>query len=543
MAVSVFRFYNAALRDAVFAALVVLLISITTGFVVFQSASGALKSEVQSNLRSIASSAANLTNGDMHQQITDPAQKGSALYEEVRKPYYSLLHANPNIAFIYTVIERDGRIFFVLDSKIIPPGGEDDTSNVMEEYSNATEVMKKAFATKEPQVEDEPYADDWGVFLSGYAPIFSSKGEFVGIVGADIRITDYLARVERIRHALMWGSALAFFASVLSGIGVWIVRRAAMRAEALSRSQQEEMLAMEKKRKQHEELQKSESERTRKETLRQMANEFEQAVSGVIVTVSTSADEMHNAAETMASVSGQTSTKAQNMSHSATGAASSVGVVMEASNELSGSIHEIGVHVSRSTEASSHATRKALDTSGKVRNLVNSADKIGEIVTLISSIAGQTNMLALNATIEAARAGEAGRGFVVVANEVKSLAAQTAHATEEIAQQIRNIQDATRDTDAAIGDIIDVIRNMDEITGAVALAVDQQNQLTSRIVQSVNAASGGMSDVTGDISEVTVAAAETGQAANQVLHAAEELTRQSGILRGVVENFIGTIRA
>lgn len=536
------RFYSVALRDAFLAALVVLLVSAVTGAVVYKTALEALESEVQTNLKNIAISAANLVDPEKYVQITQPEQKGSELYENVRRPFYSLLRANTNIAFIYTAMMKDGKVYFILDSKIIPPGGQDDTSGVMEEYTDATDVMKLAFTTRQPQVEAESYTDDWGTFLSGYAPIFDAQNTFLGIVGADIRITDYLAKISRIQTALLWGGLLALLASLASGTGVWFVRTSALRAEAINHRQQDEMVAMEHERHQREAEQKAEAEHARKAAVRQMAGDFEQAVSGVIAGVATAASEMRAAAQSMTQTSDQTSVKAQSMAQAAAQATDSVTTVHEASGQLASAIAQISTQVARSTEASGHAAQKALATSDKVTHLVTAAGKIGEIVTLISSIAGQTNMLALNATIEAARAGEAGRGFIVVANEVKSLAAQTARATQDISEQVHSIQAATQETETAIAEIIDVIRQIDAISGEVASAVGEQSQLTAAIGGSVTQATSSMANVSGNIAEVTHAADATDQSARHVLHAAQELSQQSDVLKDVVGRFIAGIR-
>lgn len=535
-------FYNSALRDAFLAGFVVLLVSGVTGLFVLQSASHALKTEVQQNLKTMAMSAANLVDADKHQQITQPEQKGSEIYEEVRKPFFSLLKANRNIAFIYTVIEKEGKIFFILDSKIMEPGAEDDTSDVMEQYDDATDVMKEAFATRQAQVEEESYTDDWGTFLSGYAPIVNSKNEFVGLVGADIRLTDYLEKQANIRKTLIIGAFIALIASIASGAGVWMMRRSAMRAQETSRRQQDEMARMDSQRLENDARQKTEAERSRKEALRQLASDFEQKVGSVITTVSTSADDMHDAAELMAQASVNTSVKAHTMSDSASAAARDVDGVLQATGELSGAIEEIRHQVTASSQITGTATQKAHATTDKVRKLVAAVERIGEIVTLISNIAGQTNMLALNATIEAARAGEAGRGFVVVANEVKSLAAQTAGATQDITRQIHSIQAATQETDQAIAEIIQVIGNMEQSSGAVAAAVTQQSALTGRIVESVRHATSGMATVTDNIAEVTQAANKTGDSSARVLGSAEELSRQASYLKDVVNNFIATVR-
>jgi methyl-accepting chemotaxis protein len=178
-----------------------------------------------------------------------------------------------------------------------------------------------------------------------------------------------------------------------------------------------------------------------------------------------------------------------------------------------------------------------------MRELAVAAQKIGDVVELIQAVAGQTNLLALNATIEAARAGEAGRGFGVVASEVKSLANQTAKATEEIAAQIRAIQSATKDAVGAIEHIGVTITRINDISGAVAAAVDEQDATTRSIAQNVHQAAQGTRLVSDKVTGLAAATGKTGQAAETVRDNAAQLARQAETLRGEVDRFLSRIRA
>lgn len=196
-----------------------------------------------------------------------------------------------------------------------------------------------------------------------------------------------------------------------------------------------------------------------------------------------------------------------------------------------------------SSRIANAATEKAAHTSQTMEALNAAANKIGEVVSLISHIAAQTNLLALNATIEAARAGEAGKGFAVVAAEVKWLATQTTNATCEIAAQISSIQQATDVAVISIADIRETIDRMSEISQSVAAAVDQQRVATQGIAASAGGASSSSGQVDRSIASVRGAALETGNAAEQVVDSAKELGGQAAMLQAEVEKFLATVRA
>jgi len=210
---------------------------------------------------------------------------------------------------------------------------------------------------------------------------------------------------------------------------------------------------------------------------------------------------------------------------------------------MGASIAEISRQVSESTQIATKAVEEAARTNTTVQGLADAAQKIGEVVSLIQDIASQTNLLALNATIEAARAGEAGKGFAVVASEVKSLAAQTAKATEEIAGQIAAIQGATKEAVEAIRTIDGTIGRMSEISTAIAAAMEEQGASTKEITRNTQEAARGTQDVSQSIGHVNQAAAETGTAASQVLNSSDALGRQAETLRGDVDEFLAKIRA
>ena len=239
----------------------------------------------------------------------------------------------------------------------------------------------------------------------------------------------------------------------------------------------------------------------------------------------------------------QTNSQAASAANASTETASNVQSVAAGAEEMAASVTEISRRVSEALEISVSAVKQAEDTNGIVSGLAAAAQKIGDVVELINNIAAQTNLLALNATIEAARAGEAGKGFAVVASEVKNLASQTAKATEEIAQQIAQMQSATDATVGAIGDVRTIIDQIGEASTVIASAVEEQSAATQDISRNVQSVATGTQEVTGSIAEVSQAASETGAAANQVQAASAELAQTAIQLKQQVESFLGDVRA
>ena len=191
----------------------------------------------------------------------------------------------------------------------------------------------------------------------------------------------------------------------------------------------------------------------------------------------------------------------------------------------------------------SEAVNQARTTTERVSELSIAATRIGDVVELINTIAGQTNLLALNATIEAARAGEAGRGFAVVASEVKSLASQTAKATEEIRTQIASMQQVTTSAVGAIQGIGRIIGEINDVTTTIAAAVEEQGAATREIARNIQHAAGGTSEVSSNIVGVSTASAEAGAAATEVLSASDALRREADMLRGEIDAFLNNMRA
>ncbi|SHG71199.1 methyl-accepting chemotaxis protein [Bradyrhizobium erythrophlei] len=281
----------------------------------------------------------------------------------------------------------------------------------------------------------------------------------------------------------------------------------------------------------------------RRAAMESLANDFERSVNGIVRSVSTAAAGMQTTAQSMTATASDASARAATVGSASESASNNVGTVAAAAEELSSSVAEISRQVTRSSEIASKAVGDAERTNATVQVLSTGAEKIGEVVKLIHSIAAQTNLLALNATIEAARAGESGRGFAVVASEVKALANQTAKATEEISAQVAAMQSSTSDAVAAISGITQTIGQMSEITVSISTSIEQQGDATREIARNIQQVAAGSSEISAHIGGVTTAASATGKAATDVLTNARELDNQSGMLRSAVDGFLAKVRA
>ncbi|MGQ9367361.1 methyl-accepting chemotaxis protein [Azospirillum sp. ST 5-10] len=285
------------------------------------------------------------------------------------------------------------------------------------------------------------------------------------------------------------------------------------------------------------------AEEAKRQTLTGLADGFEHSVGAIVGRVAAAATGLEDTAQGLSAAMGVTNSQASAVATAAGQATGNVETVARACEELAASIRGIGDKVRQSLEISGRAVHRAEDTQGTAEGLVNSAQKIGEVVNLINDIAQQTNLLALNATIEAARAGEAGKGFAVVAAEVKNLANQTAKATEDITLQIDDIQAVIRRTVDAIKEIAGVIGESSDVAATIAAAVDEQNDATQAIARNVQQASAGTSEVSDAILAVSRASADGGAAADRVLASARDLSGTAAALRREMEGFLRTVRA
>jgi methyl-accepting chemotaxis protein len=281
----------------------------------------------------------------------------------------------------------------------------------------------------------------------------------------------------------------------------------------------------------------------RRATIEQAITAFRQRVEDHLSTVADGAIAMRSTASTLLASSGVTSQRAEGAVSTSYESSSNVDTAAVAADELAGSIEEISRQLAKTTTIVRSAVEEAQGTNAQITALSEAAQKIGDVVKLIRTIAGQTNLLALNATIEAARAGEAGKGFAVVASEVKSLAVQTAKATEDISKLIGAVQTSTGGAVGAIGRIASRMQEIDSYATAVAAAVQEQSAATSEISQNVASAANGAKLVVSVLDDVTGAATETRQSAQSVLTASQAVEAAAAELRREVEDFLARVAA
>jgi len=280
------------------------------------------------------------------------------------------------------------------------------------------------------------------------------------------------------------------------------------------------------------------AEEQRRALIESAITAFRSSMDSVLHTVNDSAAAMKLTASSLFAASGQTSQRAQSALQASNEASANVATAATAADEMASSIGEISRQLVQTTDVVRLAVNEAWSTNQSIKGLADAAQKIGDVVELIRTIAGQTNLLALNATIEAARAGESGRGFAVVASEVKSLAVQTAKATEDISNQILSVQASTDGAVDAIARITGRMQEIEQFSSAVAAAVEQQNAVTGEISHNVSSAASGTNDIVAVLDQVARAATDTRSTAETVLSSSEAVEQAVANMRGEVESFL-----
>jgi len=408
-------------------------------------------------------------------------------------------------------------------------------------------------------------------FYTAYDPIKDAAGETIGVLYVGVKKADFFADVE---NTITTAILIAFLAVLLvAGVSYVVMRRMFAPLGDLSRSMDDlangntdiDIPALGRKDeigRMAETVQvfkenaskvgameaealaaRERTEAEKREAMQTMARTFEETVGDVIRQVAEGSATVEEAAQVLTASAAEANERSGTVSAASDRATENVQTVASAAEQLSSSIQEISVQVSASSSKANAAVGEAERTNEQVRGLSEAAQRIGDVVELINNIASQTNLLALNATIEAARAGEAGKGFAVVAAEVKTLAEQTAKATEDISAQIGSIQQATDGAVDAIAGISKTIVDLSGIAQAVASAVEEQDAATREIAQNIQLAAAGTREVSENITGVAEAADNTGRSAGEMLAASRDLGASAEHLRGEVSNFLSKLHA
>jgi methyl-accepting chemotaxis protein len=342
-------------------------------------------------------------------------------------------------------------------------------------------------------------------------------------------------------RAFFHAFVLLFEASVLSWLSIklsQLLNEAALRTEEARAANEAEQRASQERANLE-----SKAKHDRELIRRELGDEFKEQVARIVDSVVQSAEELQALSLSVDRSNNQTVQKVGAAAVASAQATTNIETISSATGNLSSSITSISQQASRSAEVATQAAQEARRTNTVVEGLSDRTQKIGEVVTLIQSIASQTNLLALNATIEAARAGEHGRGFSVVASEVKALANQTAKATEEISKQILEICDASEQAVQAIQAIGGTIDEIDTISRDIAAAVDRQESATHEIVSNLQQASSGTENLSRDIRSAATASDESGVSVSKLRHSADGLGTRAGQLKLEVGNFLNSLRA
>jgi methyl-accepting chemotaxis protein len=301
--------------------------------------------------------------------------------------------------------------------------------------------------------------------------------------------------------------------------------------------------AIERRRWEDREKAESQARDARQQRIDQSTRMFDASIGAMLGGIRKAVEDLHGAATRLAGTAERTSAQSSAVAAATEQATSNVATVSSAAGQLTASIHEIAQRMAQSADITSAAAGEAERATRRIDGLADAVQKIGDVVGLINSIAAQTNLLALNATIESARAGEAGKGFAVVAGEVKSLAGQTARATDEIARQIATVQEETQAAVGMIGGISGTILDINLLATAIAGAVEEQGAATDEISRNIDQASSGTREVAGNIAGVADAARETGLMADSLFQAADSLLTESTALEREVGRFLTEVRA
>ncbi len=505
-------------RDALAAAIIVLVITLVCNIAVTFIAKEGLTDSVQHHLLAVSKFAASRLNGDQHTMLQEESQTGSDVYVEILKPLREVLGADEEIRFIYTVVLKDGKPAFVLDSQYGEKAESNDenrstNAKVMEAYPDASPALIRALETRQAAVEGHVYTDAWGTFLSAYAPFYNSRHQFLGVVGVDMSAANFIKNSMAVWWAFGVGQLLSFALSVGVFFVVLRIRRQHARAE-----------------------------RVRRARLKRIGG-FSHEIKAVTDNVSGVSEDIRDKAGRIAELalaSAQSTFTAKSTIRGAAGRIESIGLVCR---QLTQAAEDLKQNIAAAEATTAETTRQLTSMDQAAEQLTDASANIYKVVSMITEITDKIDLLALNATIEAARAGEAGKGFAVVADEVKILSQQTAKATKKINDYVSEMQQATQVVVQAFSGVAGKVARSGEQAAHSSHTILQQRELIDLISADIEGVTEDAGTIEGTVGRVTDNTAEIQGQIEMLYEATQRLFQQNLALTEDVNRFIADIDA
>lgn len=499
------------IRDAMLSALIVLISAHLAIFVVAMQAKQELLAETRNHSRSLAETAAAVSDTLLFQTFNTPLQKQSIEYAQFTAPHQKILSVNPDLRYVYTMIERNGKIYFISDSQRSVgvqdnTAQRDTTASVMEEYTEGTETLKRAFRIQSTQVEEEPYTDQWGTTLSAYTPLFDASGKFVGIIGIDYDVKAYNRALFNVTKAFSSGSMLSI---LMATIVFYFMYNARLH-------------------------------RARYQNLRQKFNQQMQNVTESLTESSTFIREKAGRIVSAVNFAEQNTNKAET---SIRGASLRIDQISFVSNQLRSSLTQLKEQSQSYREFLTEVAERLNFAQRSISGLTVANEKITTAMAMIPKITAKINMVALNATIEAARAGEVGKGFVVVANEVKTLARQTDEATAKIAECIKESQDSAMGSAALVETIDAIVVRVKDMMSTTDMVIDEQTSMLADINTDIAEVAEAAKMVENIVHDVNDLATNVKSNTDDLYQQLESLEKESMGLESKVNHFINYVES
>lgn len=531
----------------------------------FITAKGRYEHDLREKLRIIAHLASLNIDGDIHKTLLKKEDEDNESYRHIQKTLREIRRTDTDIAFVYTMRKRaeDNSVIFVVDST------EDvaEFSHLGDVYEDATPGQQKALlANAGPIVEEDFYSDKWGTFLSAYGPILSKDGTFDGIVGVDISIEQYQAAI---RNLLIKAAVLSLFFTIAAVLIALLLARMITKPISTMIPILKEVAAanlagdvpIHLARRKDEIGELVRSVETLKVNLRKIVTELSDGaglllpssagLSSFAGTLESNTRSLTSQVLSITAAADQSTNMAKSIADNASEVSLSMATISAAINEMNLSLNEIDMNCQKEAAIVGAASKQTTTTRDLMVRLNASSSEIGKIVEVINEIASQTNLLALNATIEAARAGETGKGFAVVANEIKVLAHQTADSSQQIRNQVMEMQANTTGAADAIEEISQLIEQVSQTSQIIVSAVHEQGAIIGEISGNMSTSSKsaaaialhvddtaqGLSVVTASMHDVNQIAITTAGSVESIKQSSNDLEQLALKLEEIVKRF------